>query len=66
MPRHPIAILAWAVAAAAIATGVAMMAGLIAPHVEPTMRFAFGGVLVLYGIYRLAAQWSRDRSDDED
>jgi hypothetical protein len=64
--RHPIAILAWAVAAAAIATGAAMMAGLIAPHVEPTMRFAFGGVLVLYGLYRLAAQSARNRSDDGD
>jgi hypothetical protein len=65
MPRDPSTYLAWAVAAAAIVTGVAMMTGLIAPGVETTMRFAFGGVLVLYGVYRLAAQGARNRSNDE-
>jgi hypothetical protein len=62
---NPSIYLAWAVAALAILTGVAMMAGLIAPAVEPTMRFAFGGVLVLYGVYRLASQSARNRSNDE-
>jgi hypothetical protein len=63
--RDPSTYLAWAVAAAAVLTGVAMMAGLLVPHVEPTMRFAFGGVLVLYGVYRLAAHSARQRSNDE-
>jgi hypothetical protein len=48
-----------------VLTGVAMMAGLLVPHVEPTMRFAFGAVLVLYGVYRLAAHSARQRSNDE-
>jgi hypothetical protein len=65
MARDPSTYLAWAVAAAAILTGVAMMMGLLAPGVDTTMRFAFGGVLVLYGVYRLAAQSARSRSDDE-
>jgi len=66
MPRNPATVLTLVVAAAAIITGGCMMAGLIGPTVEPALRFAFGGVLVLYGLYRVASVTARSRADDGD
>jgi hypothetical protein len=65
--RTPADYLALATAGSMVLVGVALMAGLLAPPTaEPRVRLVFGGVLVLYGLYRFAAQSARNRADDDD
>ena len=65
MARRPEDLLAWAVALVVAALGVAMMLGHFARGADPTLRFTFGGVLVLYALYRVAAQSTRSNRRDD-
>ena len=59
-------LLAWAVAFSVAVVGVLMLVGVLARAVDPQLRMAFGGVLVLYGIYRAAVQLARRNRTHDD
>lgn len=58
---QPEKILAYAIAAVTISAGVALLTGLIQYDVMPQVRYTFGAVLMLMGIYRFLITYFRPK-----